>query len=194
MKASLVSQQLRLFGMQNLMLESDLAALEASGIEIGHADAIRKDQVVDLELFDSDILQDARRMADFYVQYYALENTIRRLIQERLFEDHGANWWDDRVPEGVRHAVKDKQDKEKETVLASRAEDPLEFANFGELITIIDSNWSSFDDTIRSRKAMQQTLSQFNQIRNVIAHSCRLSENDIARMKLLIKDWLNIQT
>src|ERR1039458_3780942 len=90
MKASLVSQQLRLFGMQNLMLESDLAALEASGIEIGHADAIRRDQVVDLELFDSDILQDARRMADFYVQYYALENTIRRLIRERLFEDHGA--------------------------------------------------------------------------------------------------------
>jgi energy-converting hydrogenase A subunit M len=194
MKASLVSQQLRLFGMQNLMLESDLAALEASGIEIGHADAIRRDQVVDLELFDSDILQDARRMADFYVQYYALENTIRRLIRERLFDDHGASWWDDLVPQGVRDAVKDKQDKEKETVLASRAEDPLEFANFGELIAIIESNWSSFDDTIRSRKAMQQTLSQFNQIRNVIAHSCRLSENDIARMKLLIKDWLNIQT
>lgn len=31
-------------------------------------------------------------------------------------------------------------------------------------------------------------------MRNVIAHSCKLSEGDIARLKLLIQDWLNIQT
>lgn len=194
MNTSTVAQQLRLFGMQNLMLEADLAKLEGAGIDIGHAKTIRKDEVVDLDLFDSDILQDARLMADFYVLYFALENTIRRVIRERLFEDHGATWWDTVVPEGVKNAVREKQEKEKDTVLASRADDPLSFTNFGELITIIESQWDSFDDTIRSRKAMQQTLSQFNQIRNVIAHSCKLGENDIARMKLLIRDWLNIQT
>jgi hypothetical protein len=194
MKTKCPSEQLKIFGMQNLMLESDLARLEASGIELGHANTIRRDELVDLELFDSDILRDARQMADFYVLYYALENTIRRVIRERLLEDHDANWWDSAVPEGVRNAVREKQDKEKDTVLASRTEDPLAFSNFGELITIIESNWDSFADTIRSRKAMQQTLSQFNQIRNVIAHSCKLGENDITRMKLLIRDWLNIQT
>jgi len=70
----------------------------------------------------------------------------------------------------------------------------LSYVNFGELIVIIQSNWGSFSDTIRSKKAMQQTLSQFNQIRNVIAHSCSLSANDISRLKLLVSDWLNIQT
>jgi hypothetical protein len=194
MKSKLPSEQLKIFGMQNLMLESDLAKLEASGIDIGHVNTIRKDEVVDLDLFDSDILKDAKQMADFYVLYYALENSIRRVIRERLFEGRGANWWEDAIPEGVKNAVKDKQEKEKDTVLASRSEDMLSFANFGELITIIEANWDSFSDTIRSRKAMQQTLSQFNQIRNVIAHSCKLSDNDITRMKLLIQDWLNIQT
>jgi energy-converting hydrogenase A subunit M len=194
MKNRLPSEQLKVFGMQNLMLESDLAKLEELGIDIGHARSIRRDEVVDVELFDSDILKDARQMADFYVLYYALENSIRRLVRERLNEEHGANWWENVVPNGVKDAVTEKQEKEKDTVLASRADDPLTFTNFGELITIIDANWDSFSDTIRSRKAMQQTLSQFNQIRNVIAHSCKLSESDITRMKLLIQDWLNIQT
>jgi len=180
--------------MQNLMLESDLAKLEQSGVDIGHVRTIRRDELVDVDLFDSDILKDARQMADFYVLYFALENSIRRLVRERLSEDHGANWWDKAIPGGVKTEVKKKQENEKDTVLASRTEDPLSFTNFGELITIIEANWDSFSDTIRSRKAMQQTLSQFNQIRNIIAHSCKLSENDITRMKLLIQDWLNIQT
>jgi hypothetical protein len=193
MKANYPSEQLKIFGMQNLMLEADLAKLEKSGVEIGHIQTIRKDELIDVDLFDADILKDARRMADFYVFYFALENSIRRLIRERL-SSHGANWWEDTIPKGVKEAVKDKQEKEKDTVLAIRSEDPLSYTNFGELITIIESQWDFFSDTIRSKKAMQQTLSQFNQIRNVIAHSCILDENDIKRMILLIQDWLNIQT
>jgi hypothetical protein len=133
-------------------------------------------------------------MADFYVLYYCLENTVRRLISERLREKHGANWWEVAVPAGIKAAMVDKQDREKDTVLAVRSEDPLSYVNFGELIGIIEANWTSFSDTIRSKKAMQQTLLQFNQIRNVIAHSSSLSTNDISRLKLLVNDWLNIQT
>lgn len=55
-------------------------------------------------------------------------------------------------------------------------------------------NWSDFSDSIRSQKAMQVVLGQFNQIRNIIAHSCDLNEDEIIRLKLLIKAWLRIQT
>jgi hypothetical protein len=103
-------------------------------------------------------------------------------------------WWETAVPSTIKDAVAEKQAREKETVLSIRSDDPLSYVNFGELIVIIESNWESFSDTIRSKKAMQQTLSQFNQIRNVIAHSCSLSANDISRLKLLVNDWLNIQT
>jgi hypothetical protein len=48
-------------------------------------------------------------------------------------------------------------------------------------------------DILRSRKAVQDTLSQFNNIRNVIAHSCELNDDEIQRFKILIKDWLRIQ-
>jgi hypothetical protein len=188
------AEQVQILGRRNLLLEAEFQKIHTTGVEIGHAKTIQRDPLVDLELFDRDIRLEAKRMADFYVLYYCLENTVRRLISERLVDKHGSAWWDTAVPEGIKAAVTDKQEREKDTVLSIRSEDPLSYVNFGELIGIIEANWASFSDTIRSKKAMQQTLLQFNQIRNVIAHSCSLSANDISRLKLLVNDWLNIQT
>lgn len=189
-----IADDLKLFGMHNLMLESELGKLEDSGIQIEHGRTIQKTEVVDVELFESDILQEARRMADFYAIYYSLENSIRRLISGRLAEKYGAKWWNGKVPEGVQKAVKDKQQDERDTAMSIRSEDPLSYTNFGELISIFDANWDDFSDTLRSRKAMQSILSQFNKIRNVVAHSCELNEDEITRFKLLVKDWFRIQS
>lgn len=189
-----VDDLIKLFGMQNLLLESELKKLEDSGLQIEHAKTIQNAEIVDVDLFEIDILQEARRMADFYVIYYALENSIRRLIAERLLEKHGPNWWADKVPEGVRNEVAKKQREERDTTMSIRSEDPLAYTNFGELISIFDANWTDFSDTIRSQKAMQQILSQFNKIRNTVAHSCELNEDEITRFKLSVKDWFRIQS
>ena len=184
--------RLRVFGMKNLMLEADLAVLESRGIDIGHVRTIRRDELVDSDLFEIDIRYAARRMADFYVLYFSLENTIRGLISGRLQERHGLDWWDRQVPSGVRSAVADKQRKEKDSPISMRSDDPLTYTNFGELIDIINANWADFSDTLRSQKAMQQILTQFNIIRNVIAHSVELNDDEILRFQLLIRDWFRI--
>lgn len=188
-----VEDQLKAFGMQNLMLESDLAKLENSGIELGHIKKIKKEETVDTELFEHDILQEAKKMADFYILYYCMENTVRRLISERLEEKYGQTWWDTKVPAELIAGVKAKQIQEKDTPFTIRSEDPLSYSNFGELIVIIDKNWDDFSDTIRSRKSMKETLSKLSLLRNVIAHSCYLNDDEILRFKLLIKDWQRIQ-
>lgn len=189
-----IADNLKLFGMHNLMLESELRKLEESGIQIEHTKSIQKAEVVDVDLFESDILQEARKMADFYVLYYSLENSIRRLISGRLAEKHGGDWWKDKVPKGLQEEVEKKQKEERDTTMSIRSEDPLSYTNFGELISIFDANWTEFSDTLRSQKAMQQILSQFNKIRNVVAHSCELNEDAITRFKLLVKDWFRIQS
>jgi len=189
-----VNELIKLFGMQNLLLESELKKLEESGVQIEHTKTIQKAEIVDVDLFESDILQEARRMADFYVIYYALENSIRRLISERLLEKHGLTWWQDKVPEGVRNEVAKKQKEEMDTIMSIRSEDPLAYTNFGELISIFDANWKDFSDTLRSQKAMQQILAQFNKIRNTVAHSCELNDDEITRFKLSVKDWFRIQS
>jgi len=174
------------------MLEADLARLESGGIEIGHAATIKSHELVDPDLFESDIRAQARRMADFYVLYFSLENTIRRLIAGRLAEKHGVEWWGQKVPNGVRESVAEKQRKEKDSPMSVRSDDPLTYTNFGELIDVLNANWQDFADTLRSQKAVQQILSQFNQIRNVIAHSAELNQDEITRFTLLIKDWFRI--
>ncbi len=78
--------------------------------------------------------------------------------------------------------------------MSIRSEDSLAYTNFGELISIFDQNWSDFSDTLRSQKAMQTILSQFNKIRNVVAHICALNEDEITRFQLLVKDWFRIQS
>ncbi|HZR58711.1 MAG TPA: Swt1 family HEPN domain-containing protein [Terriglobales bacterium] len=185
---------LKLFGMQNLLLESELRKVESSGIQIEHTKTLQKSEIVDVDLFENDILQEARRMADFYAIYYSLENSIRRLIFGRLSEKHGPAWWRDKVPEGVQKEVEKKQKEERDTTMSIRSEDPLTYTNFGELISIFDANWTDFSDTLRSQKAMQQILSQFNKIRNVVAHSCELNDDEIMRFKLFVKDWFRIQS
>src|SRR5260370_24074146 len=120
-----LSDDLKLFGMHNLLLETDLKKLEESGIQIEHAKTIQQAEIVDVELFESDILQEARKMADFYELYYSLENSIRRLISERLSEKHGATWWKDKVPAGVQKNVDEKQKEERDTIMSIRSDDPL---------------------------------------------------------------------
>lgn len=189
-----VDDLIKLFGMQNLLLESELKKLEDSGIQIGHAQTIQKAEIVDVDLFEADIIQEARRMADFYAIYYALENSIRRLVSGRLSEKHGVNWWKEKVPPNIQQEVEKKQKEERETAMSIRSEDPLAYTNFGELIPIFSSNWADFSDTLRSEKAMYQILSQFNKIRNTVAHSCELNDDEITRFKLLVKDWFRIQS
>jgi bisphosphoglycerate-dependent phosphoglycerate mutase len=179
--------------MDNLTLEKELLKLEKSGINIGRSTSIKSEDVVDTDLFESELLMRGQKMADFYVLYYCIENTIRALISERMVEKHGATWWDTKVPPKVKEEAKERQEREKDTPMAIRSNDPLTYTTFGELIVILDASWPDFEDTIRSQKAMQKILSELNSLRGVVAHSADLSDDDIDRFKLLIRDWLRIQ-
>jgi hypothetical protein len=188
-----LTNQILTFGMKNLMLEGELAKLERSGIEIGHNITLEKDELVDTDLFEHEILKTGRKMADFYVLYFSLENSVRKLITDVLSEKYGVDWWELKVPNGVKDKVKKLQQDERDTAVSIRSDENLAYTNFGELIDIFNCNWSDFSDILRSQKSVQSTLSQFNNVRNVIAHSCELNDDEILRFKLLIKDWLRIQ-
>lgn len=192
--ANELEEQLLVFGMKNIFVENALDALEAEGIEIGHSSSRPNNNMVDTEMFEKDILSQAKRMANFYVLYYALENSARRLITEVLSEKFGTDWWQKSIPQKIKDSVKNKKKEESDTSMSIRSEDPLAYTNFGELIDIFNSQWTEFSQFFRSQRSLQDTLSQFNKIRNVVAHSCPLNEDEILRFKLLINDWLRIQT
>ena len=188
-----VVNQLLVFSMKNMLIEHSLDQLEKQGIEIGYNQNKQAEVIVDTELFEHDILIKARKMADFYILYFALENSVRRLLTEVLTEKQGKGWWDKCVPESIKQSVKKKQDEERDTSMSIRSEDQLAYTNFGELIDIFNKNWLDFSAILRSQKSVQDVLSQFNKIRNVIAHSCDLNDDEISRFRLAVNDWLRIQ-
>ena len=55
------------------------------GNAIDHIRTIKKDDLVDVDLFDLEILTQAKKMAEFYVLYYALENSVRNLNLQKIF-------------------------------------------------------------------------------------------------------------
>ena len=66
---------------------------------------LKKDELVDTELFEYEILKKAKRMADFYILYFSLENSVRKLIRDILSEKYGDTWWETKVPKGVKDKV-----------------------------------------------------------------------------------------
>ncbi len=186
-------QELKIFGMQNFQLEADLLKLEEAGLDIGHSQTIEQKEIVDVELFEADIRDQARKMSAFYYLYFCIENSVRNLIVGRLQEKYGADWWEQKVPEEVKNDVVDLREREQETPIAIRSEEPIFYTNFSDLIKIIESNWDDFSDTLRSKKAAVAALRLLNRIRNPIAHSCELDDDEIQRFQLAIKDWQRIQ-
>lgn len=91
-------------------------------------------------------------MSAHYRVFYCLENSIRSLIADMLSEKYGAEWWAEKVPDQVRTHVAATQKKERESGIAVRSQDAIDYTTFGELGEIIKSNWSDFSDVFKTLK------------------------------------------
>ena len=188
-----LKNRVKLFGLDNLLLESTLSQIEKDGIEIGHANTLKKENIIDVEVFESDIRTQAKQMTELYYLHFCLENSIRRLISTRLRERYGTNWWEVRVPERVKTKVIRMQRNEKDTPFSERSEEKIFYTDFKDLIDIIEESWDDFSDTFRSMESVRSALTTLNILRRPIAHSALLNEDEILRFKLNIKDWIRIQ-
>ena len=185
--------RIKLFGIQNLILETDLLDLEERGIEIGHAHGIRKEELVDTDVFEIDIRKQAKQMSSLYYLLFCLENSIRKTVINTLKDKYKANWWEEKVPSTVKKKVDSRQKNEKDTPFSERSGEPIFYSDFLDLIEIIEVNYIDFSDTFRSMDSLKSTLETLNILRRGIAHNAVLEEDEILRFKLHIKDWIRIQ-
>jgi len=84
--------ELEYFLLKNQSIEDALIKLQKRGYEIGYAEQAIESPV-DPELFPRKIRYEAERMANFYILYYCMENSIRQLIKQVLSEKD-PNWWE----------------------------------------------------------------------------------------------------
>jgi len=185
------SDRLRLFALNNLAIEAAVQRVERDNdIDLGHRPPIEGgiDETY-YPQFDEKIRREAAEMSAHYRVFYCLENSIRSLITEVLFEKHGTDWWKSVVPENVKLHVAGTQKKEAESGIAIRSQEPIDYTTFGELGEIIKSNWADFTDIFQNIKALEKVIATLNVLRGPIAHCKPLAEDEVVRLHLSVRDW-----
>lgn len=146
-----------------------------------------------LAILDEDLLAHSRRMAVVYAAIATFENQVRKFVSRTLLEKVGEDWWEHAIPEGIRKKAESRQlEEEKIRWHTARGDEPLNYTDFGELISIIvqSTNWVHFQPHLQQQEWVKQILKTLERSRNVITHSGELANEDIERIGSSIRDWV----
>lgn len=141
---------------------------------------------------DEDLVVQAQKMAIVYTAICAFENTVRKFISKKLLETKGDNWWQVAVSEKIRQKAESRREEESKIRWHTpRGDTIINYTEFGDLVSIIRNNWSDFEPHVNSIEWAEQLIKTLERSRNVIMHSGELVNQDIERIGMNIRDWIN---
>lgn len=187
-----VLNHIRSFGMSGCLISDDLSNLEEQlDIDLGHT-TLQSNQAEGqyYPQFEQSIRVEASRMSLHYELFYCLETSIRRLLSDVLLEAEGSTWWgSERIPPKIRQDVANRTQREIDSGVTRRSDNEIDYTTFGELSVIITGNWDVFGAIFSSRRAVERVMSSLNLLRGPIAHCCPITEDEVDRLHLTVKDW-----
>lgn len=188
----------RAFGMSGLQIASDMARIEqAFGVNLGWTQSRAKGRkAAEYEQFEAILRSEASRMSEFYEVFYCLENSIRHLVSDIMFEAEGVDWWtSDRVDEKrIRDQVSPRRKKEIDSGITPRSDKLIDYTTFGELSQIITDNWELFEPVFNSKSAVSSVSNQLNLLRGPIAHCNPTDELEQDRLNLAVRSWFRLMS
>jgi len=189
---------IRAFGMSGLQIVTDLSDVEKRiGHDLGHFEKDRATRkLAEYEQFEAALRVEAARMSEFYEVFYCLENSIRKLVSDALFDAEGPGWWSSqRVDQNkIRDPSEKRRKKEVDSGVTPRSERFIDYTTFGELSQLITDNWDIFDAIFVSKTAVSNVTNQLNLLRGPIAHCNPTDELEQERLKLAVQSWFKIMS
>jgi hypothetical protein len=166
--------------------------LEGEGLSVRAAtDARAMQRVLPIDDFSARIRAGAMSALPAYLAFFCLENALRELIHERLTENYGAEWWDARSSAKLKEKVEDRRDKEGANRWhIARGEHAIYYTDFGDLKSLLQSNWTDFEDLFPDQNWVLSRITELEASRNVIAHSNTLDDRELSRIRLYLQDWI----
>lgn len=156
----------------------------------GPEDVERMRAALSLDLLDGERLVEAERMAVIYTAIHAFENAVRHFVSVAMAEEHAEQWWQ-RVPAKVQKKVTSRiEEDSKFRWHGSRGGGEIGYCDFGDLSSIITTNWSVFEDVLVDLEWTKSILSVLERSRNIVMHGGVLARQDVERIGMHIKDWL----
>lgn len=185
-------RNIRDFVFRGLLFESESEIYRKAGIRVGTDIGEAEEQLLleALAPFGVKRRNDALEMARLYAVLHAFENEIRSLIRDTLDEKLKNDWWDTAVPSNIRKKAETRQKTaEKDSWLEGAKGDRLEFADFGDLASIITENWESFKHLGITQDWIRQRMNELEKARNFVAHNRMLLPSEFQRIYMYISDW-----
>lgn len=168
-------------------------ALDAAGRPRGRTGDLEATELADalsFELFDDDLLKQARLMSTVYTAITAFEMSVRRFVKKVLIDNYGEEWWEKGLSEKIRKYVDTRRaEEEKVKWHGVRGEDLLSYTELGYLPAIMQQNWEHFEPYVPRVDWATALFSTLERSRNVIMHSGSLSMPDVERIGVHIRDW-----
>lgn len=140
---------------------------------------------------DLPIRQSAARMAEYYKIFYMIENFVRAFIVEALDDAVGPDWWSKNVPAVVQDSAQKARERELNMAFSPRSSSLIEYTNFGDLFEIIKFNNAVFSGLFPSMKGLERVMANLNALRGPIMHCGNLSEDEVKRLEVAVRDWFN---
>jgi predicted transcriptional regulator len=146
-------------------------ALDKSGRQtLAHIDGIDLESLRDhlsVKYLDQDFLAPAIQMSMVYAAIAAFENSVRSLVKKTLLEKFEAEWWENGVSEGIRKKAESRHKEEQKIKWHStRGNDFIAFTDFGQLNSVIVSNWALFEDLLQRQQWVQHIFDTMERSRN----------------------------
>lgn len=187
-----MSGDIKNFVFSGLLAKHATKDMESSGLLRGRAVSgeERKDQDL-LSSVEESIRAGANAMQRSFRTLFVLENVVRSLIDARLKDKYGSNWFDSKATAPMKGKLKDRKAKEeKHQWHTGRNKEPLFYMDFSDLAKLIVNNWAEFEDLLPTQSWVQSRLDEAERSRNVIAHTNILSSEESSRLEMYLRDWI----
>lgn len=187
-----MKQNLSDFFFRGLLAKHAVRDMQATGL-------IRSPISNAAERGDIDLLapvSESIRAGSLYMQrcyrlLFVLENVVREFVMEVLEEKDGADWFDKRANTETKKKVEARKAAEQKNQWhTGRNAHPINYIDFGDLSLLIVNHWAEFKDLLPLQSWVVSRLSDAERSRNVIAHTNVLSDEEVSRLEMLVRDWV----
>lgn len=142
------------------------------------------------DMLDTELLANAERMSIIYTAIHAFENMVRDFVKKAMAEEYEEGWWD-KVPSKIKEKVKKRIEEESKFKWhGARGGAEIEYCDFGDLSSIIVTNWNVFEEILVDMEWLKSLLSILERSRNIVMHGGSLARQDIERIGMNIRDWV----
>lgn len=156
----------------------------------GAEDTARMRQALAFDMLGGDMLNSAYRMSIVYTAIHAFENSVRPLVVSIMTDAFEEEWWS-KVPDRIQKRVTSRMEEDaKFRWHGTRGVNEIMYCDFGDLSSIIVTNWEHFEDILANLEWAKSILRTLEMSRNIVMHGGVLALEDVERIGMNIRDWI----